>query len=152
MVYESWLPAVRPCAKRCVFRRCRAGLRTISYHGEEHNIRGDALCMIDAPGLQALGASSVGQRLSILRAIYDLKLDQGIPLEDDSYVPPCKFGQRIPAQSETNFTQLSSSRLLLVASGIHLLRSSNSRSRTRVGSLFQNYGILADFLHQVAAC
>lgn len=45
---------------------------------------------MDPSGLQTLGVSSAGQRLAILKAIYNLKVEQDIPLEDDSYIPPCE--------------------------------------------------------------
>jgi len=54
----------------------------------EHNVRGDTLCMLDADGLKALGVATVGQRLSILKSLYYLKVSQGIPLDEDDYVPP----------------------------------------------------------------
>jgi protein STE50 len=47
--------------------------------------------MIDIETLKSIGVSTVGQRLSILKAIYQLKLAQNIPLEADDYVPPCKL-------------------------------------------------------------
>ncbi|KAF9531738.1 hypothetical protein CPB83DRAFT_891622 [Crepidotus variabilis] len=75
-------------------------------HEIEHKIRGDALCMIDAGGLQALGVSSAGQRLSILRAIYNLKMEQNIPLDEDSYIPPSESNdvQRSPPIEELKVT------------------------------------------------
>jgi bZIP factor len=56
----------------------------------EHKITGDVLCMLDPEGLKALGVSSVGQRLCILKCVYLLKLAQDIPLDPEHYVPPCK--------------------------------------------------------------
>ena len=57
----------------------------------ENSIRGDSLCTIDVESLKGLGVHSIGQRLSILKAVYDLKLEQDIPIGEDDYVPPCKF-------------------------------------------------------------
>lgn len=57
----------------------------------ENSIRGDSLCIIDAESLKSLGVHSIGQRLSILKAVYDLKLAQDIPFGEDDYVPPCEF-------------------------------------------------------------
>ncbi|KAF8202199.1 hypothetical protein BJ912DRAFT_432414 [Pholiota molesta] len=54
----------------------------------EHGIRGDTLCLLDAEALKSMGVASVGQRLSILKAIYDLKIALNIPLGEDDYVPP----------------------------------------------------------------
>lgn len=47
--------------------------------------------MLDSDGLKALGITSVGQRLTLLKAVYHLKLAHGIHLGEDDYVPPCKF-------------------------------------------------------------
>jgi len=49
--------------------------------------------MLDPEGLKALGVSSVGQRLCILKHVYTLKLAQDVPLDPEHYVPPC---MRIP--------------------------------------------------------
>lgn len=47
--------------------------------------------MLDAEGLKALGVVTVGQRLSILKALYYLKIAEDIPLDEDDYVPPCMW-------------------------------------------------------------
>lgn len=39
--------------------------------------------------LKNLGVSAIGQRLSILKAIYLVKVAHSVPLEEDDYVPPC---------------------------------------------------------------
>lgn len=46
--------------------------------------------MLDAEALVSLGVKTVGQRLSILKSIYNLKVAHGMPLNEDDYVPPCK--------------------------------------------------------------
>ncbi|KAF9480518.1 hypothetical protein BDN70DRAFT_608595 [Pholiota conissans] len=61
----------------------------------ENNIQGDILCLLDAEELKSMGIISVGQRLSILKAIYDLKLVHSIPLGEDDYVPPSETTERI---------------------------------------------------------
>ncbi|KAF8889377.1 hypothetical protein BD779DRAFT_1521192 [Infundibulicybe gibba] len=53
-----------------------------------HKISGEVLCMMDAVSLKALGVSTIGQRLAILKAIYLIKLAQGIPVAAHHYVPP----------------------------------------------------------------
>ena len=45
---------------------------------------------MDADALREVGIATVGQRLAILKAVYQLKLAQQIPIESDHYVPPCK--------------------------------------------------------------
>jgi hypothetical protein len=46
--------------------------------------------MLDADGLKAVGVSTIGQRLSILKSIYLLKVAHKVPIDVDHYVPPCK--------------------------------------------------------------
>lgn len=55
----------------------------------EHKIQGDSLCMLDSDGLKAFGITTIGQRLSILKSIYHLKIAHNIPFSEDDYVPPC---------------------------------------------------------------
>lgn len=62
--------------------------RFLTFHSE-HNIRGDTLCSMTSEDLRSLGVSAIGQRLSILKAIYLVKLAHSVPLEEDDYVPPC---------------------------------------------------------------
>lgn len=57
----------------------------------EHRISGDILCMIDSETLKTIGITTIGQRLSILKAVYNLKVAHNIPLDVDDYVPPCQF-------------------------------------------------------------
>ena len=56
----------------------------------EHRISGEILCLLDAEGLKEVGIATIGQRLSILKGVYNIKLAQGIPIESDHYVPPCE--------------------------------------------------------------
>ena len=39
--------------------------------------------------LKELGVQSVGQRLQILKAVYQVKLQHNVTIEPDAYVPPC---------------------------------------------------------------
>lgn len=56
---------------------------------QEHGISGDVLIHLDFETLRDIGITSAGHRLDILRAIYRLKLENGIPIEADHYVPLC---------------------------------------------------------------
>jgi hypothetical protein len=40
--------------------------------------------------LKELGVTSVGHRLTILKAVYEVKIRQNVPMEPDDYVPLCK--------------------------------------------------------------
>jgi len=55
----------------------------------ENTITGDVLATLHHDELKDLGVISVGQRLTILKAVYTLKQSQGIAIEPDDYIPPC---------------------------------------------------------------
>lgn len=46
---------------------------------------------MDAESLKEIGIETIGQRLAILKAVYQLKLAQQIPIDSDDYVPPCMY-------------------------------------------------------------
>ncbi|KAI0080129.1 hypothetical protein K474DRAFT_344864 [Panus rudis PR-1116 ss-1] len=69
---------------------CKLGLPQYEQQIKEHNITGDVLCLLDAESLKEIGISTVGQRLAILKAVYNLKIANNIPIEQDHYVPPCE--------------------------------------------------------------
>ncbi|BGP15580.1 hypothetical protein JCM10213_005374 [Rhodosporidiobolus nylandii] len=54
----------------------------------DHGITGDVLIHLDHSALKDVGIHSVGQRLAILRAVYDLKVRQNVPIEEGGWVPP----------------------------------------------------------------
>ncbi|GAA5909784.1 hypothetical protein JCM6882_002672 [Rhodosporidiobolus microsporus] len=60
------------------------------YHDQlqEHGITGEVLVHLDHAALKDVGVHSVGQRLAILKTVYDLKVLQNIPVEEGHYVPP----------------------------------------------------------------
>jgi hypothetical protein len=55
----------------------------------ENAITGDVLATLHHDELKDLGITSVGQRLTILKAVYALKQSQGVTTDPDDYVPPC---------------------------------------------------------------
>lgn len=58
----------------------------------ENEIVGEALVALQHDDLKQMEITSVGHRLTILKAVYDLKIAQDIPIESDHYVPLCMFG------------------------------------------------------------
>jgi SAM domain (Sterile alpha motif) len=40
--------------------------------------------------LKEMGIVSVGHRLTILKSVYDVKVNQDIPIDADHYIPLCK--------------------------------------------------------------
>ena len=57
----------------------------------EHKIQGDSLCDLEPEGLKSLGITSIGQRISILKHIYQVKLAHDVPIGAHQYVPPCEY-------------------------------------------------------------
>nr|CAG8435794.1 9000_t:CDS:2 [Entrophospora candida] len=55
---------------------------------KEQDISGEILVHLDHEALKDLGVRSVGQRVTILKAIYNLKIQHNIPVETGEYVPP----------------------------------------------------------------
>ncbi|KAF9054433.1 hypothetical protein BJ165DRAFT_1438701 [Panaeolus papilionaceus] len=65
----------------------------------EQSIRGDVVYMLDSNGLKSLGINTIGQRLAVLRGIYQLKLANGIPIAPDDYVPPSEAAEMVSIPS-----------------------------------------------------
>ncbi|OCH87509.1 hypothetical protein OBBRIDRAFT_759549 [Obba rivulosa] len=93
----------------------RLGLPQYEAQIREHNISGDVLCLLDADGLKEIGISTIGQRLAILKGVYNIKLAQHVPIESDHYVPPSEAEER---QEHLNVDRL-----------YDLLRDQNERLR-----------------------
>jgi regulator of replication initiation timing len=53
----------------------------------DEGITGDALVALQHTELKEMGLSSVGHRLTILKAVYEIKVKQNVPIEPDHYVP-----------------------------------------------------------------
>lgn len=64
------------------------GLNRFEIAIREHALTGDVLVHLDNDLLKDIGIQSVGKRLTILKAIYKLKLKDDIPIEDGHWVPP----------------------------------------------------------------
>jgi hypothetical protein len=55
----------------------------------DEGITGDVLAALQHAELKELGVTSVGHRLTILKAVYEIKRRQNVPMEPDDYVPLC---------------------------------------------------------------
>lgn len=53
----------------------------------ENDIEGEALIHLDPDSLKEIGVGSVGHRLVILRAIYDIKVKWGIEVDEEDWRP-----------------------------------------------------------------
>jgi hypothetical protein len=42
--------------------------------------------------LKEMGLTSVGHRLTILKAVYEIKVKQNVVIEPDHYIPLCEYG------------------------------------------------------------
>lgn len=56
----------------------------------DNAVDGESLIALLHDELKEMGIISVGHRLSILRAVYDVKIKQDIPIEADHYIPHSK--------------------------------------------------------------
>lgn len=63
------------------------GLRQYGERFLENEIVGEALVALKHDELKELGIASVGHRITILKAVYEIKMEQDIPIDPDSYVP-----------------------------------------------------------------
>ena len=63
----------------------------------DNDIVGEALVALLHDDLKAMGITSVGHRLTILKSVYDVKKAQDIPIESDHYVPLCMFSTLPPS-------------------------------------------------------
>ncbi|POS88108.1 hypothetical protein EPUL_000530 [Erysiphe pulchra] len=57
----------------------------------ENDIVGEALVALQHDELKQMGVNSVGHRLTILKSVYDIKVKQEVPIENDHYIPLCKL-------------------------------------------------------------
>ncbi|KAJ7089694.1 hypothetical protein B0H15DRAFT_980173 [Mycena belliarum] len=62
---------------------------------KEHGITGEVLCMLNAESLKGVGVTTIGQRLAILKAVYQVKVAHNVPIEPDDYVPPSEASERL---------------------------------------------------------
>ena len=87
MAYHPRLSAVRAPGQRFVPRPAPPFPPPNPF--PEHNLTGDVLVLLDQDSLKEIGIATIGQRLAILKAVYNVKLAQNIPIKRDDYVPPC---------------------------------------------------------------
>lgn len=53
-------------------------------------IDGEALVRLNHDDLRELGIASIGHRLSILKAVYTVKVAHDVPMDPDDYIPVCR--------------------------------------------------------------
>ena len=62
-------------------------MRLANMNCADEAVDGAALVEMQNQDFKELGISSVGHRLTLLKAVYDVKIKQNIPLDPDHYVP-----------------------------------------------------------------
>ncbi|RYP72421.1 hypothetical protein DL771_004216 [Monosporascus sp. 5C6A] len=74
-------------AEECADFIANIGLEQYSDQFIANDIVGEALVALLHDDLKAMGITSVGHRLTILKSVYDVKKAQDVPIESDHYVP-----------------------------------------------------------------
>ncbi|KAF8909334.1 hypothetical protein CPB84DRAFT_1765875 [Gymnopilus junonius] len=97
----------------------------------EHKIQGDSLCDLDADGLKSLGITTIGQRLAILKHIYQVKLAHNVPIYDYHYVPPSHLAEAPERVENINLEKLHS----IVKDQAQRLRSLEEENRNLSSAL-----------------
>ncbi|KIR67533.1 protein kinase regulator [Cryptococcus bacillisporus CA1873] len=90
----------------------------------EHRIAGDVLVALDHGTLQDMGMSSVGHRLTLLRAVYELKMEEGLEIGEDEWRPPeIEDRERLEAGRLLEIVRQQQERLSLIERDHDLLRA-----------------------------
>ncbi|KAI8806401.1 ras association (RalGDS/AF-6) domain-containing protein [Cladochytrium replicatum] len=63
------------------------GFQSVVKSFRENDITGDVLIHADHEMLKDMDITSVGQRITLLKAIFNAKIAHGVPIEEDDYVP-----------------------------------------------------------------
>ncbi|KAF8605929.1 hypothetical protein BDV93DRAFT_521272 [Ceratobasidium sp. AG-I] len=68
---------------------------------KRHSISGEVLTSLDHEYLKDIGISSVGKRIAILKAIYQLKVAQEIAIDPNDYIPPSEVVDEVTNEGIT---------------------------------------------------
>ncbi|KAI6245383.1 hypothetical protein HI914_06593 [Erysiphe necator] len=79
----------------------------------ENEIVGEALVALQHDELKQMGVTSVGHRLTILKSVYDIKVRQEIPIENDHYIP-------LSAEAESQSAAATLKDIKLLVEQLHL--------------------------------
>lgn len=60
------------------------------HNNTENEIVGEALIALKHEELKEMNVVSIGHQITILKAVYDVKVRQEVPIESDHYIPPCE--------------------------------------------------------------
>ena len=82
-----------PLLVRCpgVGRKASAFFAThINIHRTDEGISGAELVELHHADLKDMGIDSFGHRLTILKSVYEVKVKQNVPLDEDHFIPLCQ--------------------------------------------------------------
>ncbi|KAI9835028.1 MAG: Adaptor for signal transduction, partial [Thelocarpon superellum] len=80
-------PITEWTAAECADYVASLGLSQYSDAFLENEIVGEALVALKHEELKEMGMASVGHRLTVLKSVYDIKINQDIAVESEHYVP-----------------------------------------------------------------
>lgn len=115
------------------------GLSKYARDFKSNGISGDVLVLLDDEALKDIGVATVGQRLALLSAIYRLKQQFGIPVQDGDWIP-----KSIEAQEQASNT-LSTTHMA------NALRQRDDRIRLLESQILRLADYLARFQQDMAS-
>lgn len=124
------------------------GLSKYSRDFKNNGISGDVLVLLDDEALKDIGVVTIGQRLALLSAIYRLKQQFGIPIQEGDWVPKSVEAQE-HASNSLSTAQMASAlrqrddRIRLLESQILRLADYLARFQQDVASVARHVGVKA---------
>lgn len=115
------------------------GLSKYARDFKSNGITGDVLVLLDDEALKDIGVVTIGQRLSLLSAIYRLKQQYGIPMQDGDWIP-----KAVEAQEQA-------SNALTTAHMAGALRQRDDRIRLLESQILRLADYLARFQQDMAS-
>lgn len=106
----------------------------------EQGIEGDVLLQLDADTLREIGIDSVGHRLVLLRAIYELKKRWGVEMDADAWRP--EISQELRGSERWNLPPT-----LATVSSFDMMRALQERDE-RLWALEREFARLVDWIRQ----
>ncbi|EST07108.1 Variant SH3 domain protein [Kalmanozyma brasiliensis GHG001] len=115
------------------------GLTKYARDFKSNGITGDVLVLLDDEALKDIGVVTIGQRLALLTAIYHLKQQYGIPIQEGDWIP-----KSVEAQEQSSST-------LATAHMATALRQRDDRIRLLESQILRLADYLARFQQDMAS-
>ncbi|TKY87921.1 hypothetical protein EX895_003017 [Sporisorium graminicola] len=124
------------------------GLSKYARDFKTNGISGDVLILLDEEALKDIGVVTIGQRLALLSAIYRLKQQFGIPIQEGDWVPKAVEAQEQATNSLTTAHMASAlrqrdDRIRLLESQILRLADYLARFQQDMASVARHVGVKA---------